>query len=148
MIPVIGAGASPLRGTTAQGYLVLEEAQPVRNQLREILAKLGIPAEDIAFAATGQEALAHFGDAHPYVVFAELVGVHPEEGLEIVHEMLERAPEARVVLVTAEPRDSPEVRAAVRAGVFAVIEKPLRAEKVRAALQDLHNEESKIERLR
>lgn len=146
MIPAIGSGV-PM-GSSGQGYLVLEEAEPVRNQLRDILAKLGVAMEDVAFVGTGEEALARFAQAPPHVVFMELIGVHPEEGLEIVHEMLSRAPETRIVLVTAEARESAEVRAAVRAGAFAVIEKPLRADKVRAVMQELNAEESAIERLR
>lgn len=150
MIPALGgthdmpaeAAARPSR------VLVLDEAVPVRNALAEILHKLGFPVADLEQASTAEEALAAFRREVPHVVFAELVGVHPEDGLEVIHEMLERAPGVRVVLVTAEARDSPEVRAAVRAGVFAIVEKPLRHEKIRQVLADLAAEEGGIERFR
>lgn len=128
--------------------LLIDEAIPVRNALVEILQKLGTPAEHILQAATPDEALDVFATRHPHVVFIELIGVHPEDGLEIVHEMLERDPRARIVLVTAEPREAPEVRAAIRAGVFAYVEKPIRHEKIRQVLQDLQAEEGGIERFR
>ena len=152
MIPAIGGGQRASghdAGSPASSrILVVDEAQVVRATLVEILRKLGVPDEDVEEATSAEEALAAFRRAPPHVVFAELVGVHPEDGLEVIHEMLERAPRAKVVLVTAEPRDSPEVRAAIRAGVFALVEKPLRHEKIRQVLQDLHAEEGGVERLR
>jgi len=130
--------------------LLLEEAAPVRARLLDILHKLGVQDEEMAFATDAGEALSWFqpGQQPPGVVFAELLGVHPEEGLEIVHEMLDRAPKTKIVLVTAEPRESPEVRAALRAGIFAYVEKPIRFEKIRAVLVDLASEEGGVERLR
>lgn len=136
-------------GRSGHGLLlVLDEAVPVRTALLEILQKLGTPGGHILQAATSAEALALFAEQRPHVVFAELVGVHPEDGLEVILEMLDREPSTRVVLVTAEPREGPEVRAAIRAGVFALVEKPLRHEKIRQVLQDLQAEEGGIERFR
>lgn len=155
MIPTLGGtgtGQTPHpRGAPAHAsrqVLVLDEAIPVQRALLESLAKLGIPRDEIVVAATPEEALAAFRADPPRIVFAELVGARPEDGLEIVHEMLDRSPDTKIVLVTAEARDSPEVRAAVRAGVFAVVEKPLRSEKIRQVLQDLETEEGGIERYR
>ncbi|HEX2022619.1 MAG TPA: response regulator [Candidatus Thermoplasmatota archaeon] len=152
MIPAMGKGeaasAPPASAARHGRILVVDEAVPIRNTLVEILLKLGVAEGDVEQASSGDEALAAFRREVPHVVFAELVGVHPEDGLEIVHEMLDRAPQVRIVLVTAEARDSPEVRAAVRAGVFAIVEKPLRHEKIRQVLSDLAAEEGGIERFR
>lgn len=128
--------------------LIVDEATPVVRALREILHKLGLPREDVVHASTPTEALAWFKKEPPKVVFAEFIGTHNEDGLEVIHEMLERAPDAKIVLLTAEGRDCPEVRAALRAGIFAHLEKPLRYEKVRQVMQDLASEEGNIERLR
>lgn len=128
--------------------LVVDESATVRAKLAEILHKLGTPATSLLEASTADEALAAFRAFHPSLVFAELIGVHPEDGLEIVHEMLDSGQGARIVLVSAESRESPEVRAAIRAGVFAFVEKPLRYEKIRQVLADLETEEGGIERLR
>lgn len=154
MIPRVGANHSPLaraarappRGSPT--ILVIDEALPVQATLLEILNKLNVPYDETAVATSADDALAYFGGAAPRLVFAELIGVHPEEGLDLVHTMLTRAPTCKVVLVTAEPRDSPEVRAALRAGIFAVVEKPLRLEKIRQVLSELETEEGGIERMR
>lgn len=151
MIPALGPSSlgSEARSPLDHGtVLVVDESLPVRAKLVEVLEKLGTAGGKILQATTPEEALAAFRAHRPQVVFAELIGVHPEDGLEVIHAMLDIDPATRVVLVSAEPRESAEVRAAVRAGVFAVIEQPLRAEKVRHVLQELEGEESAIERLR
>lgn len=151
MIPALGAGTGSTeepQPAVSSRVLVLDEALPVRRTLVEILHKLGVADADIEQATTPDEALAAFLREPPHVVFAELVGVHPEDGLEVIHEMLDRAPASKVILLTSESRDAPEVRAALRAGIFAYIEKPLRYEKIRQVLQDIQSEEGNIERLR
>ena len=152
MIPGVGRSAQEDpkgQPQSRQGVLlVVDESIPIRRKLVEILQKLGTGATQIVEASSAAEALEAFRAHRPQVVFAELIGVHAEDGLEIVHEMLEIDPASRVVLVTAESRESPEVRAAIRAGVFAFIEKPLRYEKIRQVLADLEAEEGGIERLR
>lgn len=151
MIPAVGPQApaevdEPLLGVPR--VLIVDDAAPIVRALRDILHRLGIPREDVVHASTPAEALAWFKDEAPRVVFAELIGVHNEDGLEVVLEMLERAPTAKVILLTAEGRDCPEVRAALRAGIFAHLEKPLRMEKVRHVMQELEAEEGSIERYR
>lgn len=155
MIPTLGGTGTgqspPSRGPAPRAacqVLVLDESIPVQRALLDSLAKLGIPRDEVVVATTPEEALAAFRAQPPRIVFAELIGTRPEDGLEIVLEMLDRSPDSKVVLVTAEARDSAEVRAAVRAGVFAVVEKPLRSEKIRQVLQDLETEEGGIERYR
>lgn len=150
MIPALGHAASEHEGKGRQQgvVLVLDESLPVRLKMVEILHKLGTPDPNIVQATTAEEALAAFRQHRPMLVFAELIGVHPEDGLDILHEMLEVEPTARIVLVTSEPRESAEVRAAIRAGVFAYVEKPLRHEKIRAIIADLEAEEGGIERFR
>jgi DNA-binding NtrC family response regulator len=150
MIPSLGSRPDEAsRGRQrARRVLVVDEAPPVVRALVEALQKLGVPREDVRIAMGAHEALDAFRKDPPDVVFAELVGTRPEDGLEVVHEMLDAAPHVKVVLVTAEPRDSPEVRAAIRAGAFAFIEKPLRHDKIRQVMQDLESEEGGIERFR
>lgn len=148
MIPAFG-DADRDGETRRQGVvLILDESLPVRLKMVEILHKLGTADSHIVQSTTAEEALAAFREHRPMLVFAELIGVHPEDGLEVLHEMLEIEPTARIVLVTSEPRESPEVRAAIRAGVFAYVEKPLRHEKIRSILSDLEAEEGGIERFR
>ena len=153
MIPALGRDASKPHPENealrpAGVILVVDESLPVRMKMAEILGKLGTQGDQFLQASTADEALQAFRAHRPSIVFAELIGVHPEDGLDILHAMLEHDPAAKIVLVTAEPRDSPEVRAAIRAGAFAFVEKPLRHEKIRAVLADLEAEEGGIERYR
>ncbi len=151
MIPSLGGGR-PEGGRKERqrprGILVVDEAPPVVRAILDALHKMGVSQHDVRVATGAQDALEAFHKDHPDLVFAELVGTRPEDGLEVLHEMLDAAPEVKVVLVTAEARDSPEVRAAIRAGVFAFIEKPLRHDKIRAVMADLEAEEGGIERFR
>ncbi|HET6403777.1 MAG TPA: hypothetical protein VFH78_03965, partial [Candidatus Thermoplasmatota archaeon] len=79
--------------------LVIDESLPIRTKLTEILHKLGTSSGRIVQATSESEAIAAFREHRPRVVFTELVGVHPEDGLEIIHAMLEIDPNTRVVLV-------------------------------------------------
>lgn len=152
MIPGLGKNANAAqKGSVEVDHglvLIVDESAPIRQKLVEILTKLGTRGDAILQATTEDEAIAAFRAHHPRVVFAELIGVHPEDGLEILHEILEIDASTRIVLVTAEAREGPEVRAALRAGVFAVVDKPLRYEKIRAVLADIEAEEGGIERFR
>lgn len=128
--------------------LIVDEAAPVRRKLAEILVRVGLAGEDVRAATSPTEALEHFVLEHPHVVFAEFVGEDPQSGLGMVLEMLQIDPHARIVLVTAESPESDLVRRAVRAGVFAVLPKPLRQDRVRQILAEIENEEGNIERFR
>lgn len=130
-----------------RGVLVLDESPSVRRRLIKILERLGTEASDIFEAASAEEALPMFREVRPAVVICELVGVRPDEGLDAVHEMLERDPDIPVVLLTSEPRDSPEVRAALRAGAFAHLPKPPRLATIREVLIDVEEERLGLERI-
>lgn len=132
----------------AQRVLVVDEALPVRRKLAEILARAGLDADQVRAAASGEEGLEAFVLHRPDVVFTELVGKDPEAGLAMVLEMLRIDPHARIVLLTAEPPESPLVRTAVRSGVFAVVPKPLRHDKIRQLLSEIEAEDGGIERFR
>lgn len=148
MIP----GASRHEPVEAHGglrrVLIVDEALPVRRKLVDILQRAGLSAEQVRAAASSEEGLEAYTLYRPDVVFTEMVGEDPEAGLEMVLEMLSIDPRTRVVLVTAEPPESPLVRQAVRTGVFAVVPKPLRHEKIRAVLAEIESEEGGIERYR
>lgn len=146
------SGATPIslseREPARARVLILDESPTILRQLQEILVKLRVREGEIVQATTPDDALAYFAGQPPELVFAEFIGTHNEDGLEIIHEMLDRSPHTRVVLCTAETRDCPEVKAALRAGIFAYVEKPLRYEKIRQVLADLDDEKRGVERLR
>lgn len=127
--------------------LVVDEALPVRRKMLDILHRSGVPAELVRQAETAEAALEAFAKDHPDLVFAELVGAG-EEGLGMLREMLAIDPKARLILVTAEAPGSPLVRQAIRMGVFAIVEKPLRHDKIRTILSEIEDEETGIQRFR
>ena len=128
--------------------LVVDEALPIRRKLMEILSRTGVSSDEMRAVENAEEALDVFAKQHPTVVFTELIGDDAQAGLDMVHEMLALDPLVRIVLVTAEDPSGPLVRAAVRAGVFAVVPKPLRHEKVRQVLAEIDSEEGGIQRFR
>lgn len=150
MIPALGpdAPATPTVSLQLRKILIVDEALPVRRKLLETLHRAGIPIAQIHQATGADAALETFVREHPTLVMAELVGDDPQQGLDMVLEMLQIDPQARIVLMTAEDARSPMVRAAVKAGVFAVVEKPLRHEKIRAVMAEIESEEGGIERFR
>lgn len=140
------AWPDPIHPRLGRSTLVFESSPAARKALLDSLRKLGIPTDETAIATTLEEAFHSFTADAPRLVFMELPDA--AGGIEALEEMLARRPEARVVLVTAESCDSPGVRRAVRAGVFALVEKPLRSDRLRQVLNELEAEESSIERLR
>ncbi|HEX2022620.1 MAG TPA: response regulator [Candidatus Thermoplasmatota archaeon] len=150
MIPGLERGDRPgVVSLTMRRVLVVDDALPVRRTLMEILHRVGgVSGAQVQIAQRPDEALELFAKHHPSLVFAELVGAHPGEGLEMVGEMLRLDPKVRVVLVTAEDPSSALVRQAVRMGVFAVVPKPLRHERFRQVFSEIEAEEGGIERFR
>lgn len=128
--------------------LIIDEALPVRRKLLEILHRAGLSGSQVQTVETADAAMETFVREHPALVFTELVGKDADEGLAMVLEMLQVDPHAKVVLVTAEDPECTLVRQAVRAGVFAVVRKPLRHEKIRQVLSEIESEEGGIERFR
>lgn len=131
----------------APRILVVDESLPIRRKIIETLHRAGVAARHITLATNSESALEAFAKLHPTLVLCELVGA-PEEGFQMIDEMLALDPLAKIVLVTAEDPASVIVRKAVRRGVFAVVQKPLRDEKIRQVLLDIEHEESAVVRIR
>lgn len=150
MIPGLNRGPSVevVVSLRLRSVLLVDPAVPIQRKLIEILHRAGVPAAQLTPVGEPDAAVEAFARQHPGLVFAEFAGKRPEEGLDMILEMLQIDPQAKIILVTAEPLDSPLVRTAVRAGVFAVIEKPLRHEKIRQVLSEIEAEEGGIERFR
>ena len=140
-------GATGTVTLSVRSVLVVDEAAPVRRKLLDILHRAGVPAGEISLVENADDALESFARSHASLVFTELVE-SPERGLEMVLEMLSLDPHVKIVLVTAEEANSPAVRAAIRAGVFGVVRKPLRHEAIRSILSEIEAEEGGIERYR
>lgn len=130
----------------ARRVLVVDEAGAVRAKLVNVLEEAEATEVEVVTAGTAAEGLAHLRAQLPRVVFTDLAGDSPEAGLRTILEVLKDHPALPIVLVTAEPRESPLVREAVRMGVFAVLHKPLRNDAIRAVVAELETEESGVAR--
>ena len=128
--------------------LLVDDALPIRRKMLEILHRTGAHASDVFAAPSSAEALELFVREHPAIVLAELVGADPEEGLAMIREMLTLDPHVRIVLVTAEDPAGPLVRRAVRMGVFDVLQKPVRTDAIRRALDEVEAEDGGMQRFR
>lgn len=128
--------------------LLVDEALPIRRKMLEVLHRAGLHGTQVQSVETAEKALEVFARDHPTLVFTEFVGKGEREGLGMILEMLDVDPQAKIVLLTAEDPESPLVRQAVRAGVFAVVRKPIRHEKIRQVLGEIEADEGGIERFR
>lgn len=106
-------------------------------------------------ASTFEEAVAAFERQPPDVVFLDMMldltrtgEPGGSTGLLALNTILLAKPDARVVLVTALPRDHPDVLEAVSLGAYAHLEKPLRSDAVRAVLQRIEAEQGRLGRIR
>lgn len=117
----------------------------MRARIGDALRARGVAG--VVEAATPEDADAALAAGEPGIVFMEFLG-SPEEGARRVVDAMQRHPRAAVVLVTAEPPESPLVRRAVRMGAFAVLHKPLRGDDVRRALDAVEAESDDLVRLR
>lgn len=149
MIPGLTRDTTPATvSVSLRRVLVVDEALPIRRKLLEILHRAGLSGQQVVTVETPDQAMEAFVRDHPPLVFTELVGPDLDAGLAMVLEMLQVDPQAKIVLLTAEDPEGPIVRQAVRAGVFAVVRKPLRHDKIRGILTEIENEEGGIERFR
>lgn len=142
------SGAIERKAIPRRTVLVVDESATIRVLAQEILAKLGYRGDAVDAVRLPREALARIGQpGGPSVVLMEL-DFEQEDGLPCALEMLERDPHLKLIVLTAEGTTCERVRRVVRAGAFAVLEKPLRHDKVRAVIADLDMEEGGIERVR
>jgi two-component system, chemotaxis family, chemotaxis protein CheY len=127
--------------------LIADEAVPVRRKLLECLHRAGFPIQAVSMASDREEALEAFVLKHPRLVFCELLG-NDEDGLAFILELLSIDPQAKVVLVTAHDPQAEPVKRALRAGVYGIVQKPLRHHTVRQLLAEIEADEGGIERFR
>lgn len=130
----------------ARRILVVDESGAVRAKVLAVLAELERDPIEVVTAASAEEALAQIRAAPPTLVFTDLVGATPEEGLRAILGVLQERPALPIVLVTAEAHESPLVHEAIRMGVFAVVHKPLRNDAIRGVLAEIETEESGVAR--
>jgi DNA-binding NarL/FixJ family response regulator len=107
--PMEGAGPA----TPALRVLVVDDHDLFRGGLHELLADAGL---DVRAAGSGEEALRLAESFGPTVVLMDLQ-MPGMSGIDATRRLVERAPDTRVVILTAT-EDEASVTEAIRAGAF------------------------------
>jgi DNA-binding NtrC family response regulator len=101
--------------------LIVEDEENARKGYEALLRRWGC---EILGVGTGEEGMSRFSDFQPAVVLAdvELPGIN---GLDLLRQLHESAPETPVIIITGRGSDERAVQA-IEAGAFWYIEKPLK----------------------
>ncbi len=109
--------------------LIVEDEENARQGYEALLRKWGF---DVLAATNAEEALARFSEFRPAALIAdvELPGM---DGLELLHRLGDELRDVPALIITGKGSDERAV-AAIEAGAFWYIEKPLKAPVLRALL--------------
>jgi len=120
---------NPATETAAQRVLIVEDEENARKGYEALLKKWGC---DVLGVGTAEDALAKFGEFRPAVMIAdvELPGMN---GLELLARLADEIREVPVIVITGKGSEERAV-AAIEAGAFWYIEKPLKPPVLRALL--------------
>jgi len=110
--------------------LVVDDAQFLRVRLTRMLTEHGY---DILEAENGDRAIAQYEANAPDAVLLDIT-MPEKDGLEVLREIRDKHPDARVVMLTALGQQS-IVLEAIKAGARDFIVKPFEQELVLSALQ-------------
>lgn len=127
--------------------LVVDDAPPVRMLLRSYLGKLGVREETITLAQDGEEGIAAFDAVSPDLVFVD-IEMPKKNGEETATYMLGKRPDLRVIVMTAVEESDVRVKQLRSWGVFAVLAKPVRLERVREVMDLIAEEHQNVQRIR
>lgn len=113
----------------------------------EALRHIDLSGPQILEASDAIEALDRFRSADVDVVFLDFVLPGGPGGLTILRQMLRIRPDARVVLLTGLPRESPAVSEGLSMGAFGFMPKPVRMDAIRAILESIDAEKGRRTRI-
>lgn len=110
--------------------LIIDDEPHIREMMRLTLEAAGY---EVGEAADGEEGLARFGDGDAFDVVLLDQRMPGIDGLETLRRLLERTPDARIVMVTAYASVELAVDA-MRLGATNFLRKPMTPEALRAAV--------------
>lgn len=128
-------------GGETRSVLVVDDEPSMRVALSESLRRSGY---GVAVAADGQEALQRFGQCRPWLVLTDMKMARMG-GLDVLKEIKRRAPNTRVVVMTAYGTVETAVEA-MKHGACDYLLKPFAAEALEQVLTRLEAGESSAER--
>ena len=106
----------------------------MRNVIRQILANGGLDV--IGEAGAGKEAVDLYGKLKPDIVTMDLV-MPGLDGIETIREIVEKDPEARVLMVSSVGQQNMVTRA-IKAGAKGYVVKPFKPELLLQAAKEAH----------
>ena len=106
--------------------LIVDDDQPIRNLVRHILRRMGLPARE---AANGLEALQMIAEVRPRVVFLDLM-MPQMNGWDVLDALKENGdlPDLPIIVLTAV--DSQRTEGLGAQGVRAILTKPFEVEEL------------------
>lgn len=106
--------------------LIVDDDQPIRNLVRHILRRMGVPSRE---AANGLEALQMIAEARPRVVFLDLM-MPQMNGWDVLEALRDKGtlPDLPIIVLTAV--DSQRTEGLSEQGVRAILTKPFEVEEL------------------
>lgn len=118
--------------------MVVDDSRIVHNEFRTMLG--GTEFEPVCFCRSGEEALQLYAEVMPDLVTMDIV-MSGMDGLETARQMLERWPEAKVLMVSSLAYDD-TIDAAAGLGAKSFIFKPFDREKLVSTLRGIALQET------
>ena len=100
--------------------LLVEDNALTRGMIKTMLAKLGY--EDIAEAENGSEAIKHFAEFKPDVVFLDLI-LPGKSGIVVLEDLRSVVQKARIVVITAVDQKEIDHQLSNK-GIHTILRKP------------------------
>lgn len=126
--------------------LIIDDAPAVVSSMKMALGALGITEGQITVGHSAEEAWQLIAADPPDLIFLD-VGLGDGQGDELAKAWLKEEPTRRIVMITGLDLGDPRVREAVSAGVYDVIQKPIRFQRIRQVMDLIASETQGLRRL-
>ena len=127
--------------------LVIEDSKAISRILQEYLRDLGF--EDVCITGSGSEAAIIFNDLKklgriPTILLDDSL---PDiDSRDLVSEILDLAPEIKIILCTASSDDDSLVKEMIDLGIFGYVRKPIRFNQLKEVMQTIKEEQKRNEK--
>lgn len=126
--------------------LIIDDAPAVVSSLKMALGALGIKESQITVGNSAEEAWQLIAAVAPDLIFLD-VALGDGQGDELAMDWLQEDPSRRIVMITGLDLGDQRVRNAVSAGVYEVIQKPIRFQRIRQVMDLIASETQGLRRL-
>lgn len=117
--------------------LLVDDHPLVRQGIRFMLEKSGDKIQVVGEAADGVEAIRQTRSLHPDVILLDL-NMPRKTGIEVIEEIIEENPSARILVLTAYADDE-QIMAVIKAGALGYLQKDVGAEKLLTSIHAVYD---------